>query len=362
MLYEILYPLSKHYTAFNLFRYISFRAIFAALTAFLVCVIVGPAIIRMLLRLKVGEKVWSADPTILAMNRKRENTPTMGGFIMLLAIVIAVFLFGRLDNLYVILGLWTVAAYALIGAADDWRKQKTRRGLRTLTKLWLQVIVTALAVTVMWLELKDRPGLTSFQMPFLKDWVIELGPAYVVLGFVVIVGASNGVNFTDGMDGLAIGGVTMTALTLMVIAYLVGRVDTSRFLHLIYVPGAGELTVFLGAIVGAGLGFLWFNCPPAEIFMGDTGSLSLGAALGFVAFACRQEVALAIAGLMFVADALSVLIQVGSFRIFGRKWLPFAPLSNLWKVRGMEPTKITVRYWIVTALMGALALALLKVR
>jgi phospho-N-acetylmuramoyl-pentapeptide-transferase len=164
------------------------------------------------------------------------------------------------------------------------------------------------------------------------------------------------------MDGLAIGGVTMTGITLLVIAYLVGRVDMSAFLHVIYVPGAGELTVFLGALVGAGLGFLWFNCFPAQVFMGDTGSLALGAGLGFAAFAIRQEVALMVAGMMFVLDGVSVVLQVGSFRLTGRRLLPFAPLSNWWLIRGQHEVKVTVRYWIVAAIMGALSLALLKVR
>jgi len=201
-----------------------------------------------------------------------------------------------------------------------------------------------------------------------KDWVFDLGPLYLVLSFLVIVGTTNGVNFTDGMDGLAIGGVTMTGLTFLVITYIVGQADLTRFLNVIYVPGASELTVFLGAVVGAGLGFLWFNCFPAQVFMGDTGSLALGAALGYVAIVCRQEIALMIAGLMFVADGVSVVLQVGSYRLFGKKILPFAPISNWWLLRSrnggpqLHEVKVTVRYWIVMALMGALSLVLLKVR
>ncbi|MHC4471127.1 MAG: phospho-N-acetylmuramoyl-pentapeptide-transferase [Planctomycetota bacterium] len=364
MLYEILYPLSNHFTAFNLFRYISFRAIFAALTAFFVCVIIGPGIIRLLRKQKVGERVNSASPEFDETRAEKENTPTMGGAIILLALLVAVLLFARLNNVYVILGLWTVVAFALVGAADDWTKlTRPGRGMRSLTKLGLQAAAATAVVAVLWIHMKERPGHTSFQMPLVKEWVFELGPVlFLVLGFLVIVGASNSVNFIDGMDGLAIGGVTMTGITFVVITYLVGRVDTSRFLHVVYIPGAGELTVFLGAVVGAGLGFLWFNCFPAQIFMGDTGSLALGGALGYVAFVCRQEVALVVAGLMFVADGLSVVLQVGSFRIFGRRLLPFAPISNWWLLRGQHEVKVTVRYWIVMALMGALALALFKVR
>jgi phospho-N-acetylmuramoyl-pentapeptide-transferase len=365
MLYEILYPLSKHFTAFNLFRYISFRTIFAAITAFFVCVIIGPGIIRILRDLKVRERIQSACPQLDEIHRNgtKADTPTMGGLIILLAILVSVLLFGRLDNLYVILGLWTVTAFALIGAADDWCKLTRKgHGMKSLTKLKWQVLAAGVLVTVLWLELKGRDGLTSFQMPLVKAWVFELGPFYLLLGLLVITGASNGVNFIDGMDGLAIGGVTMTGLALLIIAYVVGRVDLSAFLHIIYVPGAGELTVFLGAVVGAGLGFLWFNCFPAQVFMGDTGSLALGASLGYVAFACRQEVALLVAGLMFVADGLSVVIQVGGYRLFGKKPLPFAPISNLWLLRGQHEVKVTVRYWIVMAIMGALSLALLKVR
>jgi len=363
MLYWIFYPLSEHVGAFNLVRYISFRAIFAAITAFFVCVVIGPGIIRALRARKMKERVKSASPELDELRRKKGRTPTMGGLIVLLAIVVSVLLFGRLDNIYVLLGLWTVIAFALVGAADDWIKlTREGPGMKSLTKLKLQSIVGAVVVTVLYIAVREKPLLTSFQMPFLKDAVFDLGPVYLLLGFLVIVGSSNAVNFIDGMDGLAIGGVVITGLTFLAIAYLVGRVDTSEFLNVTYVPGAGELAVFLGAVVGAGLGFLWFNCFPAQIFMGDTGSLALGAALGYVAFVCRQEAALAVAGLMFVADGISVVLQVGSYRIFGKKLLPFAPLSNWWLLRGQHEVKVTVRYWIVMALMGALALVLLKVR
>jgi phospho-N-acetylmuramoyl-pentapeptide-transferase len=364
MLYEVLYPLTKYFTAFNLIRYISFRTVFAALTAFLVCVVVGPGIIRQLRAKKMRERNESPDARLTTLRSDKRNTPTMGGLIILLAIVVSVFLFGRLDNVYVVLGLWTVVAFALIGAADDWVKltRPKSRGMKSLTKLWLQAIVAALVVLVLWLHVRHEPGLTTFQMPLVKDWRWGLGLFYLVLGFLVITGASNGVNFTDGMDGLAIGGVTMTGLTFVVITYLVGRVDYSHFLHVTYVPGAGELTVFLGAVVGAGLGFLWFNCFPAQVFMGDTGSLALGAALGYVAFVSRQEIALVVAGLMFVVDGISVVLQIGSYRLFGKRLLPFAPISNWWLLRGQHEVKVTIRYWIVMALMGALSLVLLKVR
>lgn len=364
MLYEILYPLTQHFSAFNLIRYISFRAIFAALTAFFVCVVIGPGIIRQLRAKKMKERNECPDRRLETLRIDKSETPTMGGLIVLLAIVVAVLLFGRLDNVYVVLGLWNVVAFALIGAADDWVKltRPGSRGMKSLTKLRLQALVAALVVLALWLHVRNEPGLTEFQMPLVKSWSWPLGALYLLVGFLVIVGASNGVNFTDGMDGLAIGGVTMTGLTFVVISYLVGRVDYSRFLHVVYVPGAGEMTVFLGAVVGAGLGFLWFNCFPAQVFMGDTGSLALGAALGYVALVCRQEIALAVAGLMFVADGLSVVLQIGSYRLFGKRILPFAPISNWWLIRGQHEVKVTIRYWIVMALMGALSLVLLKVR
>ena len=369
MLYEILYPLSKHFIGFNLFRYISFRAIFAALTAFFVCVVVGPGIIRLLQQHRFNERVKSASAEIDKVRKLKHATPTMGGTIILLAVVVSVVLFGRLDNLYVVLGLWTVVAFSVIGAADDWTKLTRKgHGMKSLTKLKFQSLVAAVVVTVLYLNVKDRAELTSLQLPLVKDWVFDLGPLYLVLSFLVIVGATNGVNFTDGMDGLAIGGVTMTGLTFLVITYIVGQADLTQFLNIIYVPGSSELTVFLGAVVGAGLGFLWFNCFPAQVFMGDTGSLALGAALGYVAIVTRQEIALMIAGLMFVADGISVVLQVGSFRIFGKKMLPFAPISNWWLLRRkdggpqMHEVKVTVRYWIVMALMGALSLVMLKVR
>ena len=364
MLYQILYPLSDHFSALNLIRYITLRTLFAALTAFLVCVVVGPGIIRQLSTWKFRERNASPSKELEALRALKAETPTMGGLIVFLAVLIAVLLFGRLDNLYVVLGLWCFSAFALIGAADDWVKltRPKTKGMKSLSKLRLQCLAAGVVVVALYLFAEDKPGLTTFQVPLVKAWTFELGPFYMLVGFLVIVGASNGVNFTDGMDGLAIGGVTMTGLTFLVIAYLVGRVDMSSYLSVTHVPGAGELTVFLGALVGAGLGFLWFNCFPAQVFMGDTGSLALGAALGYVAFVCRQEVALAIAGLVFVIDGLSVVLQIGWFRIFHRKILPFAPISNWWLLRGQHEVKVTVRYWIVMALAGAMSLMLLKVR
>jgi len=368
MLYWILEPLSysgfSDVNGFNLIRYISFRTVFAALTAFFVCVIIGPGIIRILEAKKFREPNESPDEALKKLREGKKDTPTMGGLIVLLAIVTSVVLFGRLDNLYVVLGLVTVISFSLIGAADDWSKltKPAHKGMRPRVKLELQCIVAAVVMTVLWRYTREQAHLTEFQMPLVKAWTFELGPFYLLLGFLVIVGASNGVNFTDGMDGLAIGGVAMTGLTFMVIAYLVGRVDMSRFLSVIYVPGAGEMTVFLGAVVGSGLGFLWFNCFPAQVFMGDTGSLALGATLGYVAIVVRQEIALVIAGMMFVVDGVSVVLQIGSYRLTGKRLLPFAPISNLWIRRGQHEVKVTVRYWIVAALMGALSLVLLKVR
>ena len=368
MLYEIFFPLIEKFTAFNLIRYISFRAVFAAVTAFLVCVVIGPGIIRLLTAHKLKERVCCGSLEMDEIRRMKGLTPTMGGTIILLAIVVSVLLFGRLDNLYVVLGLWTIVAFGLIGAADDWVKlTKPGRGMKSMTKLKLQLVAGLIVVVVLWLHVRERPGLTQFQIPLVKG-SFDLGLLYIPVGLLVIVGASNGVNFTDGMDGLAIGGVTMTGLTFLAITYVVGRVDMSGYLYVAYVPGAGELTVFLGAVVVAGLGFLWFNCYPAQVFMGDAGSLSLGAALGFVAFVARQEAVLFVAGLVFVADGISVILQVGSYRLFGRKILPFAPISNWWllRSRGGEPrlheVKVTVRYWIVMAIMGAISLMLLKVR
>ncbi len=366
MLYEFLYPLTKYVGAFNLLRYVSFRAIFAALTAFFVCVVVGPGIIRQLRRARAREPNDCPSPDLVRLREgtAKDRTPSMGGTIILLAFVVSLLLFGRLDNLYVVLGIWTVVAFSLVGAVDDWMKltRPDHRGMRPMRKLRLQALVAAVVVTVLWLAVRREPGLTSLQMPIVKEWVFDLGPLYLLVGFVVIVGTSNGVNFTDGMDGLAIGGVAITSLTFLAIAYITGWADVARYLHIIYVPGASELAVFLAAVVGAGLGFLWFNCFPAQVFMGDTGSLALGAALGYVAFVCRQEMVLLVAGLMFVADGISVILQIASYRLTGRKLLPFAPLSNWWILRGQHEVKVTIRYWIVMALMGALSLVLLKVR
>lgn len=357
MLYYFLYPLAKHHAIFNVFQYITFRTIYAALTALLLSFILGPYLIERLRLMKVGEVIRTDGP---ATHSAKAGTPTMGGGIILLVVMISVLLWGNLSNIYVwVLGFVT-AGMGLIGFADDYGKlkNKNKKGLSAKTKLFYQTLVALVASLVLYYA-----GLeTIITIPFLKDVHIDLHAFYIPFVVLVIVGASNAVNLTDGLDGLAIGPMIIAASTYMLLSYLVGHMKIANYLHIMYVPRAGELAVFAGAMVGASLGFLWYNTYPAQVFMGDVGSLSLGGALGTLAVITKQEALLLIVGGIFVLEALSVIFQVGSFKLTGKRVFAMAPIHHHYELKGWPEPKIIVRFWIISIILALVAISTLKIR
>lgn len=355
MFYELLYPLSEHFIGFNVFRYITFRTIGAILTALLLSLILGPWLIDRLRRNHVG----TIRDDVPLRHKAKEGTPTMGGILLMASILGSTFLWGRLSNPY----LWVVGAsllgFGLIGFWDDYLKVRRKKGLPGKGKFLLQVLFSlALALWIYNLEGFE----TSLVVPFFKGIEPDLGMWWIPFAVFVITGTSNAVNLTDGLDGLAIGPAMVTAGTLGIFAYLSGHAEFSRYLLIPFLKDAGELTVFCGAVLGGGLGFLWFNAYPAQIFMGDIGSLALGGGLATVAVLLRQELLLVIVGGIFVAETLSVILQVLSFKVRRRRIFRMAPLHHHFELKGWAEPKIIVRFWIVSIVLGLLALSTLKLR
>ncbi len=362
MLYYLLYPLHDLISAFNVFRYITFRAAMAAITAFLISLIFGPLLIRKLKQLKIGEKTRKEDsPTLDDLHRHKQDTPTMGGILILLAIISATLLWAEVTNKYIIIALFVTLWLGLTGLCDDYLKQVKKRpkGLAASAKLTSQIVLGLILGTVCFL---DPQNITKIDVPFLKDVSLDLGMFYILFIIVVITGASNAVNLTDGLDGLAIGIVVMVAIAFSVLSYVSGNIKFSNYLLIPYLAGSGELTVFCSSIIGAGLGFLWFNCYPASIFMGDVGSLGLGGALGTVAILLKKELLLVIVGGIFVLEALSVILQVASFRLTGKRIFKIAPLHHHFQFLGWNENKVIVRFWIAASLLALLTLVTLKIR
>ncbi len=362
MFYHLLYPLTEHVSALNLFRYITFRTAGATATAIIICLLLGPAFIRLLKRYQVSERIREEGPK---SHQKKEGTPTMGGLIVLAGIVIPTLLWADLTNYYIQAVLFVTVWLGAIGFMDDYLKAIRRqpRGLVARKKMIGQVILGLLfGLGLMYIAPEGQyDGTTG--IPFLKNYVLVLGYFYVPFAVLVITGASNAVNLTDGLDGLAIGLCGLCFVAFGGIAYLTGRLDYSSYLQIDYLPGAGELAIYCGAAVGAALGFLWFNSHPAEVFMGDTGSLALGGALGSIAILLKKELLLVIVGGVFVITALSVIIQVLSYRYRGGKRVfKMAPLHHHFELIGWPESKVVVRYWIIGALCALLTLATLKVR
>jgi len=359
MLYHFLYPLHTVFSGFNVFRYITLRSIGGAVTAFLVVLILGPFFIRMMRRFQIGQVIRDDGP---ATHLAKQGVPTMGGLLILLAITTATILWGRLDNPLVWLGLFITLFYGGIGFIDDYRKIKKQnsKGLSARGKLLLQVIGGSVVGLFIYVH-PDFDGHLS--IPFLKNFQPDLGWFYVIFAVIVIVGASNAVNLTDGLDGLAAGPTIVTAAVYLVFSYLAGHVVLAEYLQLPYVAGSGELAVFCGAIFGGCLGFLWFNAFPAQMFMGDVGSLALGGALGAIAIIIKQEFLLAIVGGIFVMEALSVIMQVGYFKMtHGKRIFLMAPFHHHFEKKGWHEPKVVVRFWIVTIILGLLSVATLKLR
>ncbi|HEX4956134.1 MAG TPA: phospho-N-acetylmuramoyl-pentapeptide-transferase [Thermoanaerobaculia bacterium] len=361
MLYWLLVPLSESFSALNVFRYITFRAAGATLTALALSLLLGKPFIAWLRRMSVGQNIRDVGP---ASHQVKAGTPTMGGLLILFALAVPTLLWAALDNVYVWLALGTTVAFGAIGFWDDFIKVRRRRnlGLTARAKLWLQIAAAAAFGGLLFLlpsSLGFSPVLT---FPFFKTWVVNLGLLYVPFVVVVLVGASNAVNLTDGLDGLAIGATLVAAGTYAAFTYVAGNSVAARYLQVPYVPGAGELTVFCGAMVGASLGFLWWNAHPAQVFMGDVGSLAIGGAIGTVAVVAKQELVLVLVGGLFVVEALSVIVQVASFKLTGKRVLKMSPLHHHFELSGWAEPKIIVRFWILSLVFALASLATLKLR
>lgn len=359
MLYHLLYPLHTSFSGFNVFRYITFRSIGGALTAFLIVLVLGHVFIRTMRHFQIGQVVRDDGPeTHLA----KQGVPTMGGLLILAAVTIGTLLWARLDNTLVWLGLFVTLFYGCIGSIDDLRKirKNNSKGLSARWKLILQLLGASVVGGVIFLN-SGFDGHLS--LPFLKNIRPDLGWFYIVFAIIVIVGASNAVNLTDGLDGLATGPTVVTAAVYLVFSYLAGNVVLADYLQIPYVAGSGELAIFCGTIFGACLGFLWFNAYPAQMFMGDVGSLAIGGALGATAIIIKQEFLLAIVGGVFVMEALSVIMQVGYFKMTkGKRIFLMAPFHHHFEKKGWHETKVVVRFWIVSIVLGLVAIATLKLR
>jgi phospho-N-acetylmuramoyl-pentapeptide-transferase len=361
VLYHFLYPLRNHVAAFNVFRYITFRAAMAIVTALLLSWFLGPAFIRLLRRMSVGQNIRDVGPKAHLV---KAGTPTMGGLLILFAVIVPTLLWSTLDNPYIWITILVTIAFGLIGFLDDYLKVKNRRnlGLTARTKMLLQILAAA-GMGVALLVLPHGYGFDStLTFPFVKRLVLHLGGFYIPFVVIVLVGVSNAVNLTDGLDGLAIGCTIVAAATYAVFTYIAGNRVIAGYLQLSYVPGVGEVAVFCGALVGASLGFLWFNSHPAEVFMGDVGSLSIGAAIGSVAVLGKQEILLIVVGGVFVLEALSVIIQVTSFKLRGKRVFRMAPLHHHFELSGWAEPKVIVRFWILSILFALLSLSTLKLR
>jgi phospho-N-acetylmuramoyl-pentapeptide-transferase len=362
MLYELLYPLKEFWFGFNIFKYITFRAGMAAVTSFLLCVVFGPAAIRWLKKLNLGQYVRKEHVAgIYEMHKHKEGTPTMGGLLIIASVLISSLMWCRFDNVYIVLALGGMIWMGVIGLIDDLIKirEKNAAGVTAVTKLAGQ---TALALIVGIFVARTGALGTGLYVPFVKNAVANLGIFYLIVVFFVIVGTSNAVNLTDGLDGLAAGCVVFITVTYAVISYITGHIEMSRYLNVFYLAGAGELAVFCTALTGATLGFLWFNSHPASVFMGDTGALALGGAIGVVSVLIKKEVLLLIVGGVLVAEALSVMIQVFMFRWKRKRVFLMAPVHHHFQMKGWYESKVTVRFWIVAAILALLSIATLKVQ
>lgn len=358
MFYNLIYPLHESYSFLNVFRYITFRTIYAVVTALLISFLIGPKITEILRGLQVGEMIRAEGPD---SHQVKSGTPTMGGLLILIAILVSTLLWADMTNGYIWLALFATTGFGLIGFWDDYLQcvRKDPKGLLPRYKFGLQILVAL--ITALGLYTSSAYS-TMLSVPFFKDIQPDLGILYIPFAILVIVGASNAVNLTDGLDGLAIGPIMVTAVAYMIVAYVTGHSNFSDYLLIPNIKGAGELAVFCGAILGAALGFLWFNAYPATIFMGDIGSLPLGGALGTVAVITKHELLLALVGGIFVVEALSVIFQVAAFKSRGKRVFLMAPIHHHFELKGWKEPKIVVRFWIIAIILGLVGLSTLKLR
>jgi len=345
----------------NIFRYITFRAGMAAVTTFLLCMVLGPLFIRASKNRRLQEKAKRDDaPGLDKFQESKEGTPTMGGIFIIGSILISVLLWADLTNMYILLTLLICTGLAIVGWMDDHIKlTQKKRGLSAKVKLFWQMLLGGIIGVVIYL---DPYVSTQLDVPFMKNVIINLGPWYVFWIALVIVGASNAVNLTDGLDGLAIGCTLMVALAMAVLSYVAGHSTFSSYLFIPYIQGAGELTIFCAAMIGASLGFLWFNCFPATVFIGDVGSLLLGGVLGAIAVFIKKELLLVILGGVFVWEAMSVILQVASFKLTGKRIFKMSPFHHHLQLSGWKESKIIVRFWIVAIILAIITLSTLKIR
>lgn len=352
--------LAQFYSGFNVFQYLTLRAVLGVLTALLISLVIGPSMIRRLTRHQIGQSVRDDGPQ---SHLSKAGTPTMGGALILVAITASTLLWGDLSNRFVWIVLIVTVLFGVVGWVDDYLKvvRRNSKGLIARYKyFWQSVIGLGAAI---WLYASAQsPAETQLIMPFLKDFQLELGLGFIAFTYLVIVGTSNAVNLTDGLDGLAIMPTVLVAGALGIFAYATGNVKFATYLSIPYIPGVGEVVVICGAIVGSGLGFLWFNTYPAQVFMGDIGALALGAALGVIAVVVRQEFVLAIMGGVFVIEAISVILQVASFKLTGKRIFRMAPIHHHFELKGWPEPRVIVRFWIITVILVLIGLATLKIR
>jgi phospho-N-acetylmuramoyl-pentapeptide-transferase len=361
MLYHLLYPLHEQFSALNVFRYLTFRTAGAIVTALLISLFFGPWFIATLRRMSVGQNIRDVGPQ---SHQVKSGTPTMGGLMILTSLAVATLLWANLTNPLVWLALGVTMLFGAIGFADDFIKVRKKRnlGLSSRAKFLGQLVVAGIAGWLLLLLPKSYGFAPTLNFPFLKYLVIDLGWLYVPFVALVLVGASNAVNLTDGLDGLAIGSTLTSAATYAVFCYVAGNKVVADYLQLTFIPGAAEVTIFCGALAGASLGFLWFNSYPAEVFMGDVGSLALGGALGMVAVLSKQELLLVVVGGLFVLETGSVILQVASFKLTGKRIFRMSPLHHHFELKGWSEPKVIVRFWILAVLFALLSLSSLKLR
>ena len=358
MLYHLLLPHADVFTAFNVFRYITFRSMGALITAMVISVLIGPWCISFLHRIKCGQYILSD----VKAHAAKAGTPTMGGLLIMLTVLVSILLWSDLSNRYVWQCMLVFLGYGIIGFWDDMTKLRhhQNKGISPKAKMLGLIIVASVA---MWLLQTDPSYTTKLYIPFAKGWTPDLGVFYFPFGVFVMVASSNAVNLTDGLDGLAIGPTVLAGAVFAIFIYITGNARLTQYLYLLYIPGVGEVTVFCGAFIGAGLGFLWFNAYPAQVFMGDVGSLSLGGTLGFLALLCKQELIMVVVGGIFVAETLSVILQVSYFKwTHGKRIFRMAPLHHHFELKGIPESKIIIRFWITSIILGLVALSTIKLR
>ena len=358
MLYHLLLPHADVFTAFNVFRYITFRSMGALITAMVISVLIGPWCISFLHRIKCGQYILSD----VKAHAAKAGTPTMGGLLIMLTVLVSILLWSDLSNRYVWQCMLVFLGYGIIGFWDDMTKLRhhQNKGISPKAKMLGLIIVASVA---MWLLQTDPSYTPKLYIPFAKGWTPDLGVFYFPFGVFVMVASSNAVNLTDGLDGLAIGPTVLAGAVFAIFIYITGNARLTQYLYLPYIPGVGEVTVFCGAFIGAGLGFLWFNAYPAQVFMGDVGSLSLGGTLGFLALLCKQELIMVVVGGIFVAETLSVILQVSYFKwTHGKRIFRMAPLHHHFELKGIPESKIIIRFWITSIILGLVALSTIKLR